>query len=331
MLLEELKTWPIGRKIAISMISLVIVMFLLNLFVTVFTLEGIQDLLTGSTGEAVNKLAQEVTDDKINEIGVFKKISEIISETDSSLLNTGFYLNIAYNLITFLGMGLLLGRLFQTDGLKSFTFENKTPILFLASIIISINARHIGGDAVHLSEVLGLDTLQEYLFGVSGVDDNKTLIANYIMLFPNAERGWFITLIGLALIPAIGEEIMFRGYLMKLFNKNSNHHNGIALSALIFALIHFNFTHFFYYFILGVILGYVYYWGKNLLFPIIIHFIHNGMVLIVYLEVTTIDGITEEVAEGVSNNPISIMAYITVGLSLAIFYMNYQRRRYIIK
>ena len=331
MSLDKLKMWPIGKKIAVSMMLLFVAMLVLNGIVTLLSLEGFQEFTNGVTGVGVNKLALEATEGTINDIEIFKRINEIITQTNPNILNTGFYLNMIYNLVVFLGLGLLFAKLFQPKALKSFTFENKTPILFLASIILSINVQQIGNDAVYLNELLGLNSLQERLFGVTELEDNKNLISNYIMLFPNAERGWFITFIGLALVPAIGEEVMFRGYLMKLFNQNSNHHNGIALSALIFALIHFNFTNFFYYFVLGVILGYIYYWGKNLLFPIIIHFIHNGLVLFIFLKSTSVDEVSGDAFSGMSNNTVSIMAYVTVGLSLAIFYMNYQRRRDLIK
>ena len=165
--------------------------------------------------------------------------------------------------------------------------------------------------------MIGLDSLQESWLGIDTVADNENLISQYILLLPNDQRGWIITLIGLALIPAIGEELMFRGYLMNLFSQKSNYHNGIAVSALIFALVHFNITNFFYYFVLGVVMGYIYFWGRNLIFPIIIHFINNAMVVFGYMYAIS----NEEVSED-ADNSYFIMPYITLGLSLFIFYLN---------
>ena len=145
------------------------------------------------------------------------------------------------------------------------------------------------------------------------------MISQFILFLPNAERGWIVTLIGIALIPAIGEELMFRGFLMNLLAQKSNHHNGIAVSALIFAVVHFNFTNFFFYFILGVVMGYVYYWGRNLIFPIIIHFVNNALVLFGYMYAISIEA-PEEFSQSYF-----FMPYIITGLSLLIFYLNFKR------
>ena len=118
---------------------------------------------------------------------------------------------------------------------------------------------------------------------------------------------------------------MFRGYLMNLFSQKSNYHNGIAISALIFAFVHFNFSNFFYYFVLGVVMGYVYYWGKNLFYPILIHFLNNALVVFGYLY-----SISNEVTDELSHS-YTLMPYITLGLSLLIFYLNFKRNKHIIQ
>ena len=100
---------------------------------------------------------------------------------------------------------------------------------------------------------------------------------------------------------------------------------GVIISALVFAFVHFNFSNFFYYFVLGVVMGYVYYWGRNLLFPIIIHFINNALVVFGYLY-----AISNEVSEEL-NYSYTLMPYITLGLSLLIFYLNHKRNKHIIQ
>lgn len=330
MSLESVKSWTVNKKLIVSLSLLLATMLFFGVVVAALTMDDIIELTEGEVSKKIENLAKESAESKIGEMQAFKWVKEIISETDTGLLNRGFYANTIYNLFTFCGLGLLFAWMFQPKGLNSIETENKTPVLFLASIIISLKVQQIGMDALNLSEALGLYEIQENLLGISPFDDIKSMITSYVMIFPNAERGWLITLIGLALIPAVGEEIMFRGYLMKLFNQRINHHNSIAITALLFALIHFQMTYFLYYFILGVILGYVYYWGKNILFPIIIHFIHNGLVLLVFLEASS-DQETGLSNPDLTENPFAIMSYITVGLSLAIFYMNYQRRRFLIK
>jgi len=331
MSLHELRLWPLRKKVIASLLTIVFSVVVIGGVVGLFIYDDMLEIAASPAGQKINDLAQGVVDLKIDEIGLYKGIHELNSEIDASLLNRGFYAQIGYNVIGFLIPALILGWLFQSKGIRSFETENKSPILFLATVVLAVNIQQIGSDALKINEILGLDQLQELVFGTNKFEDHVNLITQYLMLFPNEDRGWFITIIGVALLPAVGEELMFRGVFMKLFSKQSNHHNGIALSAFLFAIIHFNLTNFFYYFILGVILGYAYYWGKNILFPIIIHFINNALVVLVYVEVVSTPDDLKETLVDTTSNPYSLISYITVALSLVIFYMHYQRNKYLIK
>ncbi|MAS52717.1 MAG: hypothetical protein CMD20_05890 [Flavobacteriales bacterium] len=325
MSLNHLKSWPINQKIIVSMVTLVFSILVFGGIAGLFIQEEINFIEDSSVGSRVTQLAQDQLDKKVNDIDFFKEIQQLIQETDSSILNKAFYVQIAYNLVVFMGLSLVLLKLFQVNELKSLTFKNKSVLLFLVAFVLAMNVPQVGSDATYINEMIGLDALQESLLGIDTLSDKESLISQYILLLPNVDRGWIITLIGLALIPAIGEELMFRGYLMNLFSQKSNYHNGIALSALVFAFVHFNFSNFFYYFVLGVVMGYVYYWGRNLLFPIIIHFINNALVVFGYLY-----AISNEVSEEL-NYSYTLMPYITLGLSLLIFYLNNKRNKHIIQ
>ena len=322
MSLIRLKTWPINQKIVVSIMLLLFSILLFGAVASFFIQDDLNLIHSESMGEQVSELAQKKIDNKINEVGFFKEIQQLISVTDLSILNKTFYIQIVYNLLVFMGLSIVLMKLFQVKELKSLTFKNRSLMLFLVTFVLAVNIPQIGVDATHINEMIGLDALKESMLGIDSLSDNENLISQYILLFPNAERGWMITLIGLALIPAIGEELMFRGYLMNLFSQKSNYHNGIALSSLLFAFVHFNLTNFFYYFVLGVIMGYVYYWGRNLVFPIIIHFLNNALVVFGFMFAVSNEEVTEELIYSYS-----IMPYITLGLSLFIFYMNFKKNK----
>lgn len=330
MWVQKLRSMSIGRKVAVSIGALVFSFVVLNGIFGLVIYEDLTAFKSGDLSGEINKLAEDFVSDNGSDIDLLVGVKGLIEKSDSSVLNYLFGTQIGYNLLSSLGFGLFMCWAFLAKGLRSISFENKTPILFLASFVLAINVPGVAGSAELLNEYLGLDKLQELVFGTDKIDDAKSSIIQFLMLFPNEERGWLITLVGVALVPAIGEEVMFRGFLMKIFSRRYNHHNGIALSAFLFAIIHFNFTNFFYLFILGVILGYTYYWGKNLLFPILIHFLNNAQVLWAYFIVS---GTPEDVLEKATKEPTSygIISFITVGLSLLIFYMNFQRRKFLIK
>jgi len=87
-------------------------------------------------------------------------------------------------------------------------------------------------------------------------------------------------LLVLAIIPAIGEELLFRGYLQQTFAKwFGKPHVAIIVTALLFSAIHMQFQGFLPRLALGVVLGYLFYWSGSLWLPIIAHFINNAMAI----------------------------------------------------
>jgi len=92
----------------------------------------------------------------------------------------------------------------------------------------------------------------------------------------------FYVLIIVAVIPAVGEELLFRGVLQKIFiNWSKNPHIGIWITAILFSALHMQFFGFFPRLMLGVLFGYIFYWSRSLWIPILGHFINNGTVVVV--------------------------------------------------
>ncbi len=82
----------------------------------------------------------------------------------------------------------------------------------------------------------------------------------------------------IAIIPAIGEEMVFRGTIQKQLSRIiPNPHVAIWTSAAIFSAVHFQFQGFFARMFLGALLGYLLYWTKNLWVPMAAHFLNNGL------------------------------------------------------
>ena len=92
-------------------------------------------------------------------------------------------------------------------------------------------------------------------------------------------------LIIFALIPAIGEELVFRGIVQKQCMRwLKNPHVAIWITAIIFGAIHLQFYGMLPRTLLGALLGYLYWWSGNIWVPILGHFMNNGFtVLMLYL------------------------------------------------
>jgi len=90
-----------------------------------------------------------------------------------------------------------------------------------------------------------------------------------------------INLLMLAIIPAIGEEFIFRGCLQRLFKQlTNNHHIAIWLTAFIFSAIHMQFYGFLPRMLLGAMFGYLLVWSNSLWLPILAHFVNNATAVV---------------------------------------------------
>lgn len=106
-----------------------------------------------------------------------------------------------------------------------------------------------------------------------------------IFLQMNGMNDLLINLFMIALIPAVGEELLFRGLFQPLFQKLTNNpHLGIWLSAILFSALHMQFLGFFPRMFMGAAFGYLLLWSGSLWLPMIGHFVNNaGAVLIAYM------------------------------------------------
>jgi len=90
----------------------------------------------------------------------------------------------------------------------------------------------------------------------------------------------FVQFLVFAGLPAICEELFFRGAMQYYFSKKWGPIQAIWITGLIFSLIHFQIYGFFARFFLGVLFGYLVYWSGNLLTAIWGHFVFNASSLI---------------------------------------------------
>ncbi|TNF45907.1 MAG: CPBP family intramembrane metalloprotease [Bacteroidetes bacterium] len=85
----------------------------------------------------------------------------------------------------------------------------------------------------------------------------------------------------IAILPAIGEELLFRGVIQRIFtNWTRNYHWGIWISALLFSALHLQFYGFVPRMFLGVLFGYLLVYSGSMWLPIIAHFINNGVAVV---------------------------------------------------
>lgn len=96
------------------------------------------------------------------------------------------------------------------------------------------------------------------------------------LLITNSSFELIFNIVIIAAIPAIGEELIFRGIIQRRLGQAiRNPVVVIWLAAFMFSAFHMQFEGFLPRLLLGALLGYLYYWSKNLWVPIIAHFMNN--------------------------------------------------------
>ena len=94
----------------------------------------------------------------------------------------------------------------------------------------------------------------------------------------NSFSSLLVNLLMLAIIPAFGEELIFRGGFQPIFTRwFRNYHVAIWLTAIIFSSIHFQFYGFLPRMFLGALFGYLFVWSGSLWLPILGHFLNNAL------------------------------------------------------
>ena len=97
--------------------------------------------------------------------------------------------------------------------------------------------------------------------------------------------GLLVNLLLMAVLPALSEEITFRGVLQRLLNfqlSTFNSHLAIWLAAIIFSAIHMQFYGFVPRMLMGALFGYMLVWTGSLWVPMLMHFVNNGMAVLLY-------------------------------------------------
>jgi len=171
---------------------------------------------------------------------------------------------------------------FREDLKPIFTFTKGRPlpligfslIIFLCFLPL-VNAVNEWNQSIHLPSAFS--TLEQTL---RGMEDQATKAIELIIYYDNIPQ-FLIIFFLVAILPAIGEELLFRGIVQnEILQIFRNPHVAIFLSAFLFSFVHFQFFGFFPRMLLGMLFGYLYYWSGNILIPVSIHCLNNGLTLI---------------------------------------------------
>lgn len=146
---------------------------------------------------------------------------------------------------------------------------------FFIIVLMAISGLFIGGTLAELNSMIPLSKNATQFFQQLEESYNDQVFALANM---KTNTDFIISLLVLALIPAIFEEMLFRGALQPVcISLTRNVFIGILVTSILFSAIHFSFYGFLTRLFLGLLLGFVYYISKNLWLSISVHFFNNAV------------------------------------------------------
>ncbi len=145
----------------------------------------------------------------------------------------------------------------------------------LIVIIIAFIALAVSASLSELNEMIPLSKSLEKYFKSLEDEYNKEVFAIANM---KTVQDYIASLIIIALLPAMFEEMLFRGALQPIMiGITKNAFVGILITSILFSALHASFYGFLPRLGLGMILGYIVYFSKNIWLSMLMHFLNNGI------------------------------------------------------
>jgi uncharacterized protein len=212
----------------------------------------------------------------INEV-FFKGVSGALTkETPTAQqINSFKWFQVVTTTMIFIMPALLYGRLSHERPLRYIGIQPNPGVkMFLVTLVLLVAIQPF---AMTLGEINRQANLGESLRRLEDLSE-KALARFLVMDSPN---DLFVNFIVVAVLPALGEELFFRGSLQNILERWTQRPAvAIILSSVFFAFFHLSFFKFLPILVLGIALGTLFYMTRNLWYSIFFHFVNNSMALL---------------------------------------------------
>ena len=226
--------------------------------------------------------------------------------------------------VGFIGTAWLYWRIIEKKQWSDLNIKAlpKTQIFFII-ILIQVVFMGFNGWLQEINEhILLPESMKGLEIWLKGMEDQLAKATKFFTTFTSFWQ-FLLAFLVIAVIAGIGEELVFRGLLMrKLFLGTNNIHLAIWLSGFIFAVIHFQFYGILPRMMLGVLFGYLYYWTGNIWVPIIAHIFNNGLAIVIMYLYNL--GIVKTDLESIDHVPMPIVLFSLIAtIGLMFLFRNY--------
>ena len=163
-----------------------------------------------------------------------------------------------------LGPALIMATMLTKSVIRSLRLTQPS-LIDLAAVVLLAGALH------PTYTVLATAISNEYRLG----EETTNMLQQFDGLLASAPIGGVILI--LALLPAISEELVFRGFLFSGLQRNNGHLRAILATSLLFGLSHGVLQQSITATIMGLLLGWLAYKTGGVVCSIVFHFVHNAI------------------------------------------------------
>ncbi|MEJ7737896.1 MAG: type II CAAX endopeptidase family protein [Chitinophagaceae bacterium] len=186
---------------------------------------------------------------------------------------------------SFLVPSLVFAYLSDRSPLQYIGFKKPVPLFFLLiAVVVIIGAFPMVAWLGEINQNMHLPKSMQKTENLLREVEAKGNQFQHGLLIMKSRTDLIIMLVVLAVLPAVAEEIFFRGVLQRLFIQLTRRPwTGIITTAILFSAIHFQFLGFIPRLVLGIVLGALYWFSGSIWPGILAHFINNGLqIILVY-------------------------------------------------
>ncbi|MFO7829052.1 MAG: CPBP family intramembrane glutamic endopeptidase [Bacteroidales bacterium] len=219
----------------------------------------------------------------------------------------------------FIAPAFIIGYFFHTNSIKYLKFKSMSTHSLVLIFFIMISAI----PAINFFAMINANMeFPSYLKDIEIWMREKETSAQALteaFLTMDSLSSLLFNIVMIGILPAVGEELIFRGVIQRLFAEwTKNIHWGIFIAAFLFSFMHIQFYGFVPRMIIGILLGYLFYWSGSIWAPILGHFINNTMAVLFYYFYA--DKVSDEIDTiGASEGSYGYLIISIVLLSLFLF------------
>ena len=193
------------------------------------------------------------------------------------------WLQFMQTIATFL-LPSILGAWIWSEGHKPFTWLRLTQITHWSHYLLAVGIMLCAVPGINfLADLNSRIVLPESLGFIEQIlkqQEEAAAVLTERFLQADSIGGLLINIGLMALLPALAEEVSFRGTLQQILAQGKlkgQIHIAIWATAFIFSAIHMQFYGFVPRMLMGAMFGYIFVWTGTLWVPILMHFTNNGL------------------------------------------------------